>query len=127
MRLAPALDALLVVLEVIHRIGPAGVLVLAPSHGRAEQAAARCGPSGVDVALMPDMWERAVEGERGWWSGPGRRRGPRSSRLRAAVVLDAHDEAYREERSPTWSAVDVVSNGPGATRRRWCWCLRALR
>jgi primosomal protein N' (replication factor Y) len=24
------------------------------------------------------------------------------------VVLDAHDEAYREERSPTWSAVDVT-------------------
>ncbi len=24
------------------------------------------------------------------------------------MVLDAHDEAYREERSPTWSAVDVV-------------------
>ena len=43
-----------------------------------------------------------------WWSGPGPRRGPRSRRLRAAVVLDAHDEAYREERSPTWSAVDVV-------------------
>ncbi len=29
-------------------------------------------------------------------------------RVRAAVVLDAHDEAYREERAPTWSAVDVV-------------------
>jgi primosomal protein N' (replication factor Y) len=28
--------------------------------------------------------------------------------LRAAVVLDAHDEAHREERAPTWSAVDVV-------------------
>src|ERR1700688_2748259 len=29
-------------------------------------------------------------------------------KLSAAVVLDTHDEAYREERSPTWSAVDVV-------------------
>ncbi len=28
--------------------------------------------------------------------------------LRGAMVLDAHDEVYREERSPTWSAVDVV-------------------
>ena len=106
-RLAPALDALLVVLEVVHRTGPAGVLVLAPSHGRAEQAAARLRASGVDVALMPDMWERA-------WRHQGVVIGTRAaawapiSRVRAAVVLDAHDEAYREERSPTWSAVDVA-------------------
>jgi primosomal protein N' (replication factor Y) len=29
--------------------------------------------------------------------------------LAAALVLDAHDESYREESSPTYSAVDVVS------------------
>ena len=40
-------------------------------------------------------------------------------RLTAAVVLDAHDEAHREERAPTWSSVDVVlergrpRRGPG--------------
>ena len=56
---------------------------------------------------MPDMWERA-------WRNAGVVVGTRTaawapiSRLRAAVVLDAHDEAYREERSPTWSAVDVA-------------------
>jgi primosomal protein N' (replication factor Y) len=106
-RLAPALDALLVVLELIHRTGPAGVLVLAPSHARADQAAARLRAAGVEVALMPDMWEQArtdagvVVGTRAAaWAPIGR--------LRAAIVLDAHDEAYREERSPTWSAVDVT-------------------
>ena len=106
-RLAPALDALLVVLELIHRTGPDGVLVLAPSHGRADQAAARLRAAGVDVALLPDGWDRArrnagvVVGTRAAaWAPIGR--------LRAAVVLDAHDEAYREERSPTWSAVDVT-------------------
>ena len=30
-------------------------------------------------------------------------------RLAAAVVLDAHDEAYHEERAPTWAAWEVVA------------------
>ncbi|HUY65230.1 MAG TPA: hypothetical protein VMV06_00295 [Acidimicrobiales bacterium] len=106
-RLAPALDATLVVLELIHRTGPAGVLVLAPSHIRAAQTADRLRASGMPVALMPDRWEQAASGgslvvgtrAAAWAPIP---------RLRAAVVMDAHDEAYREERSPTWSAVDVV-------------------
>ena len=106
-RLAPALDAVLVVVELIHRTGPAGLLVLAPSHARADQVAARLRRAGVPVALMPDGWEQAssarsaVVGTRAAAWAP-------IARLRAAVVLDAHDEAYREERAPTWSAVDVI-------------------
>jgi primosomal protein N' (replication factor Y) len=106
-RLAPALDAVLIVLELVHRLGPAGVLVLVPSTARAGQLASRLRGSGLDVSLMPDGWERAATGASvvvgsraaAWAPVP---------RLRAAVVLDAHDEAYREERAPTWSAVDVV-------------------
>ncbi len=106
-RLAPALDATLIVLELVHRLGPAGVLVLAPSSARATQLASRLRGAGLDVSLMPDGWERAATGATvvvgsraaAWAPVP---------RLRAAVVLDAHDEAYREERAPTWSAVDVV-------------------
>jgi primosomal protein N' (replication factor Y) (superfamily II helicase) len=106
-RLAPALDASLVVLELIHRTGPAGVLVLAPSHVRASQLATRLEEAGVPVALMPDGWVAASTGRR---VVVGTRAAAWSplARLRAAVVLDAHDEAYREERSPTWSAVDVT-------------------
>jgi hypothetical protein len=106
-RLAPALDSTLVVLELVHRTGPAGVLVLAPSRARAEQTVARLQDAGVAVAMMPEMWERArtdtgvVVGTRAAAWAP-------ISRLVAVVVLDAHDEAYREERSPTWSAVDVA-------------------
>ncbi len=107
-RLAPALDATLVVLEVIHRTGPAGALVLVPSHARADRVADRLRRAGVTVALLPDMWELAstgtcvVVGTRAaaWAPLP---------RVRAAIVLDAHDESYREERSPTWSAVDVIA------------------
>ncbi len=106
-RLAPALDAALVVLELLHRTGPAGVLVLVPSHVRASQMAARLEEAGMPVALMPDGWPGAATGHRvvvgtraaAWSPLP---------HLRAAIVLDAHDEAYREERSPTWSAVDVT-------------------
>jgi primosomal protein N' (replication factor Y) len=114
-RLAPALDATLVVFEMIHRMGPAGVLVLAPSHARADQLGARLRGAGVPVALMPDMWEQASTGacvvvgtRAAAWAPIGR--------LRAAVILDAHDEAYREERAPTWSAVDVIVERGGRDR-----------
>ena len=106
-RLAPALDAVLVVTELIHRTGPAGLLVLAPSHVRADQVADRLRRAGLPVALMPDGWEQASSG-RSVVVGTRAAAWAPIARLRAAVVLDAHDEAYREERAPTWSAVDVV-------------------
>jgi primosomal protein N' (replication factor Y) len=106
-RLAPALDGALVVLEVLHRLGPAGVIALVPSHHRATQLAARLRQAGCPVALLPDEWEEAASGTR---VVVGTRIGAFApvTPLRAAVILEAHDEAYREERAPTWSAVDVL-------------------
>jgi primosomal protein N' (replication factor Y) len=108
LRLAPALDANLPALELVHRVGPDGVLALAPSHARAVHLADRLRRAGAPVALLPDGWAAAAGGGRvvvgtraAAWAPIGR--------MRAAVVLDAHDEAYREERSPTWSAVEVVA------------------
>jgi primosomal protein N' (replication factor Y) len=106
-RLAPALDSTLVLLEILHRTGAAGVLVLAPSHARADQLAARLRASGLPVASMPDMWGQAATG-RSVVVGTRSAAWAPLQRLRAAIVLDAHDEAYREERAPTWSAVDVL-------------------
>ncbi|MGH9097140.1 MAG: hypothetical protein ACRDWB_06920 [Acidimicrobiales bacterium] len=106
-RLAPALDASLIALELVHRLGPAGVLMLAPSHTRATLLAVRLRRAGVPVALLPDEWEAASSGEKVVVGTRSAAWAP-LSRLRSVVVLDAHDEAYREERSPTWSAVDVV-------------------
>jgi primosomal protein N' (replication factor Y) len=106
-RLAPALDATLLVLELVHRVGPDGVLVVTPARARADHLAVRLRAAGIPVALLPDDWSRArvggcvVVGTRAAAWAP-------VERLRAAVVLDAHDEAHREERAPTWSAVDVV-------------------
>jgi len=106
-RLAPALDATLVVNELLHRLGPEDVLILAPSHFRATQLAGRLRRTGVPVALLPDQWEQAWRGGRVVIGTRAAAWAP-IAHLRAALVLDAHDEAYREERSPTWSAVDVV-------------------
>ncbi len=106
-RLAPSLDATLVVLELIHRVGSEGVLVLVPSWARATQLAARLRRAGVETAVMPDAWAQAAAG-RAVTVGTRAAAWAPLSRLRAAVVLDAHDEAYVEERAPTWSAVEVV-------------------
>ena len=115
-RLAPALDATWWSSRSIHRTGtgrgagPGAV----PRPGR---PAGRPAPPG--RACRWPCCPTSGSGRRrarAWWSGPGRRPGPRSTRLRAAVVLDAHDEAYREERAP-----DLVggrrraSSGAGAT------------
>ena len=106
-RLAPALDSSLLVQEVVHRTGPDGVLVVAASRVRAEHLAGRLRAVGVPVALLPDQWAAA---RRGGCVTVGTRAAAWAPvpRLSAAVVLDAHDEAHREERSPTWSAVEVV-------------------
>ncbi len=107
-RLAPALDATLVILELVHRSGPSGVLVLAPSHARAAQVAVRLRRAGLPVALMPEGWEEAASGTAVVVGTRVAAWAPLAE-VRAVVVLDAHDEAYREERAPTWSAVDVVA------------------
>lgn len=106
-RLAPALDVGMVVRELVHRWGPDGVLVVAASRLRAEQVARRLRAEGAPVAVLPDDWAAARSG-RCVTVGTRSAAWAPIERLRAAVVLDAHDEAHREERAPTWSAVDVV-------------------
>ncbi len=106
-RLAPALDAGRIVLEIAHRVGPAGVLVVAASRVRAEALAGRLRDAGLPVALLPEQWARARQGASTVVGTRAAAWAP-LERIRAAVVLDAHDEAHREERAPTWSAVDVV-------------------
>ena len=104
-RLAPALDPVLLVEAIIRRRDR--VLVVAPSHQRVDQIAARLRGSGTPVAVLPDGWADAAAGAPvvvgtrvAAWAPP--------ETLGAVLVIDAHDEAYREERAPTWSAVDVL-------------------
>ncbi|MCU1462781.1 MAG: priA, partial [Acidimicrobiales bacterium] len=100
-RLPPAADRLTVVREAM-ALGDA--LVLAPSVAAAARLARRLGP---DVALVPRDWARAAAGgvtvvgarAAAWAPVPD---------LAAVVVIDEHDEAYQEERAPTWHGRDVV-------------------
>ena len=107
-RLPPATDPLDLVLSVIEspslRADGGSVVVLVPAAGWAERLTARLTRRSHPVATG---WEDAragwpvVVGNRGaaWAPVP---------RLAAAVVLDAHDEAYREESAPTYHAADVL-------------------
>jgi primosomal protein N' (replication factor Y) len=104
-RLAPALDPVLLVEAIIRQRDR--VLVVAPSHQRVDQIATRLRGSGTPVAVLPDGWADAAAGAPvvvgtriAAWAP--------TETLGAVLVIDAHDEAYREERAPTWSAVDVL-------------------
>ena len=103
---------------VVHRVPPAGdvvplvrdamargdALVLTPSVAGAARLARRME---TPVARYPHDWARAAAGgctvvgarAAAWAPVPN---------LAAIVVLDEHDEAYQEERAPTWHARDVV-------------------
>lgn len=104
LRLPPTADELPVVLAACRR-GP--VLVVTPAVDAARVLAARLRRAGREVALLPDDWAAArggvdvVIGARAAAWGP-------CEGLASVVVLDEHDEALQEERTPTWHARDVL-------------------
>jgi len=102
-RLPPATDPIPLVLEAARR---GDALILVPTATAAARLVTRIRRSGIQVALMPRDWARAaagglVVGSRAAAMAPVRD-------LQAVVVLDEHDEAYQEERTPTWNARDLV-------------------
>jgi len=111
-RLGPATDPWPIVMRASAKRAQAGdeaaTLVLAPGLRVAGEVARRLRQEGMAVALLPGDWARAraggcvVVGARAAAFAP-------VPRLAAAVVLDAHDEAYHEERAPTWAAWAVVA------------------
>ena len=100
----PLVDPLPVVVAAASR-GP--TLVVHPSPAAARAIANRLRRQGLTVALVPDDWAAAAAGvdvvvggrSAVWAPCPG---------LAAVVVLDEHDEALQEERTPTWHARDVA-------------------
>jgi primosomal protein N' (replication factor Y) len=110
-RLPPATDLGAFVEGVVREHGPA--LVLAPTHADAAAVARHLRDSGVPVAALPREWAKARAG--GWtvvgaraaaWAPVGD--DDAAGGLGAIVVLDGHDEAYQDERAPTWHATDVA-------------------
>ena len=117
-RLAPAHDPFPLVQAAAERLGArrGGVLVLSPARRHAEELWLGLRRLGHQVALLPEQWALARAGD-------VVAVGTRSAALAplpdmtAAVVLDAHDQAYQEERAPTWVAWEVVAErarGQGA-------------
>ncbi len=104
----PLTDPIDLVLAVVGdpavRAHEGSVLVLVPSSGWAERLRARLEHRGCATG---STWEQA---RAGWPVVVGSRAGAWAPvpRLAAAVILDAHDAAYREESAPTYSAVDVL-------------------
>lgn len=100
-RLGPATDPLPVVLDVVAAAGDGSVVVLVPNVGWADRLAARLRHRGLAVA---GSWAEAAAG---WPVVVGSRAAAWAPvpRLAAAVVLDAHDEAYRDR----YDAVEVVA------------------
>lgn len=132
-RTTPLTDPLPMVAE-IARSGP--TIVVHPTPLAARAIANRLRKAGLTVALLPDEWAAAAAGvdvvvggrSAAWAPCPG---------LHSIVVLDEHDEALQEERTPTWHARDVairraeqagaacvlVSPCPTATALHWA-CAR---
>lgn len=93
-------------------------LILVPTVRAARQVADRLRRSGLVVALMPDDWGRAaggaiVVGTRAAVLAP-------TAELGAIVMFDEHDDAWREERTPTWHAREVALE---RARRTGCPCV----
>ena len=103
-RTPPAEDILPFALEAAAR---KNALILAPSLSAAALLAARLRRRGVRVAEVPRDWARAAAGG---CVAVGARAGAWAPRpeLGAVLVLDEGDEAFQEERAPTWNARDVA-------------------
>jgi len=105
LRLAPRVDMMPTILAAIGR-GP--TLVVAPEHDTVALLATRLRRAGLSVAVVPDDWAAAAGGvdvvigsrTAAWAPCPD---------LAAGVVVDEHDEALQNERTPTWHARDVVA------------------
>jgi primosomal protein N' (replication factor Y) len=108
-RFPPTHDLLPVVTGVFSRLRDQGetgsLLVLTPSAGWAERLCARLVSRGLSATTQ---W---TEARAGWPIVLGARSAAFAplERLGAVVVLDAHDEAYREERTPTFNAWEVAA------------------
>ncbi len=121
-RLPPVTDLIDLVLAVVDdpavRSRGGSTVVLVPSTGWAERLTARLRRRGYPAT---GSWEEA---RAGWPVVVGSRAGAWAPvpRLAAAVVLDAHDAAYREESTPAYSAVGVLLE---RARREGSRCLLA--
>ena len=102
-RVAPDDDGLGVALAACRR---GDALILTADTARARHLAVALRRAGISVALAPDEWAAAAGGatvvgtrSAAWMPMPD---------LAAVVVIDEHDERFKEERTPAWHAREVA-------------------
>jgi primosomal protein N' (replication factor Y) len=86
-------------------LGP--TLVVTPSVRQATLLARRVEEYGLSVAVLPDDWALAAGGVDVVFGARHAVWGPCEG-MAALVVIDEHDEAFHEERAPTWHAPTVA-------------------
>ena len=108
LRLPPAASRLAVLSEALAVLaGRADLLVLVPETREVELVRRRLGRLGVGVARHPEDWGAAAAGGRVVVGTRTAALAP-VGRLGAIVVFDAQAEAYREQRAPIYSAVELA-------------------
>lgn len=88
--------------------GGRGVLVLVPGQAQLGPVSAALGRAGLPVAPLPDDWAAARSGG---CVAVGTRAAAFAPvpELAGVIVVDAHDEAYHQEQTPTWCAWQVAA------------------
>jgi primosomal protein N' (replication factor Y) (superfamily II helicase) len=126
-RLGPCMDPIDLVLGMLRGVEEAGAvgtfLVLTPTTGWAERLAERLRRRGV-AAAGPDRWAEARAGFRVVVGARAAALAP-VPRLASALVLDAHDGAYRQSQTPCWNAVALLAercrrDGVSLVATSWC-------
>ena len=97
---------------VLGAAGRGAALIVSPSVAGAGQLAGALGRAGFPVAQLPGQWAKAAAGGSVVVGARGAAWSPQPV-IAAVVVVDAHDEALREERSPAWSAWEVAAERAG--------------
>jgi len=110
-RVGPCTDPLDLVLGVLHGVAETGaqgsVVVTTPTTAWAERLASRLRRRGV-AAAGPERWAEARAGFPVVVGARAAALAPVPS-LACAIVLDAHDDAYRQTQTPCWSAVGLLA------------------
>jgi len=110
-RVGPCEDPLELVLGVLHGVAETGaagtVVVTTPTTAWAERLAGRLRRRGV-AAAGPERWAEARAGFPVVVGARAAALAPVPS-LACAIVLDAHDDAYRQTQTPCWSAVGLLA------------------
>jgi primosomal protein N' (replication factor Y) len=109
LEVAPTTDPLALILSAYEatREKEGSLLVLVPTESWAGRLRGRLEQRGCAVASGEDQWDRmragwpVVVGARGTALAP-------VPKVCGAVIVDADDEAYRNERTPTWDAVTML-------------------